>query len=214
MGETDPIPTNNYYQLMQQFFNEEEREDDEEEEMEHPPQLKLTFSTVGRDELDTSNNPLLPQSPIMVANKLVTTENEHSTNGIKPVQFSSIYEDFSSDMDLRGTNCDAIKELEKQLVIAQDRGEEIEEMFHQAVMNAEERAVKAEEKTRAAERTILVLEEQIKMLEIATKQSEEKVCEAYGEALDYSGRVCLYHGDITHTVVLIDTSIRKASISI
>ena len=210
MGETDPIPTNDYYQLMQQFFNEEEREDDEEE-MERPPQLKLAFSTVSRDELDTSNNPLLPQSPIMVANKLVTTENEHNTNG---VQFSSIYEDFSSDMDLRGNNGDAIKELEKQLVIAQDRGEEIEEMLHQAVMNAEERAVKAEEKTRVAEKTILVLEEQIKMLEITTKQSEEKVCEAYAEALDYSEQVRLYHGDITHSVVLIDTSIGKASISI
>ena len=211
MGETDPIPTNDYYQLMQQFFNEEEREDDEEEEMEHPLQLKLTFSTVSRDELDTSNNPLVPQSPIMVANKLVTTENEHNTNG---VQFSSIYEDFSSDMDLRGNNGDAIKELEKQLVIAQDRGEEIEEMLHQAVMNAEERAVKAEEKTRVAEKTILVLEEQIKMLEITTKQSEEKVCEAYAEALDYSEQVRQYHGDITHSVVLIDTSIGKASISI
>ena len=213
MGETDPIPTDNYYQLIQ-FFNEE-REDNEEEEMEHPPQLELMFSTVGRDKLDTSDNPLLPQSPITVANKSVTTENAHSTNRIKPIQFSPIYEDFSSDMDLRDTNDDAIKELEKQLEIAQGRGEEIEEMLHQAVMNAEERAVKAEEKTRAAEGKILVLEGQIKILEIARKQSEEKLCEAYAEALDYSEKVCVHHGVTTHTVVLLlDTSIGTAGISI
>ena len=212
MGETDPIPTDNYYQLIQ-FFNEE-TEDDGEEEMEHPPHLELMFSTNGRDELDTSDNPLLPQSPIMVANKLVTTENTHSTNRIKQVQCSPIYEDFSSDMDLSGTNDDAIKELEKQLEIAQGRGEEIEEMLHQAVMNAEERAVKAEEKTRAAEGKILVLEGQIKMLEIARKQSEEKVCEACAEVLDYSEQVRPYHGVTTHTVVLLDTSIGTAGIII
>ena len=214
MGETDPIPTNDYYQLIQQFFNKEEMEDGREEkgEIEHPPQTKPISSTVGRDELDTSDNPLLPQSPINVKNKAVKTENE-----CQSVQLSSIYEEFSSDTDLMRAvvyNGDAIKELEKQLVIAQGRGEEIEEMLHQAVMNAEERAVKAEEKTRAAERNILLLEEQIKMLEITRKQSEEKVYKAYAEVLEYSEQVRLYYGDITRTVVLLDTSIGAASISI
>ena len=83
MGEADPIPTNDYYQLIQQFSNEEEREDggEEEGEMEHPPQTKPISSTVGRDELDTSDNPLLPQSPINVKNEAVKTENE-----CKPIQ--------------------------------------------------------------------------------------------------------------------------------
>ena len=116
-------------------------------------------------------------------------------------QYNNISEGFSSDTDLMKAvvynNDDAIKELKKQLVIAQGRGEEIEEMLHQAVMNAEERAVKAEEKTRTAERNI-----EIKMLEITRKQSEEKVCKAYIEALDYSEKVCVHHGVTTHTVVL------------
>ena len=121
-------------------------------------------------------------------------------------QYNNISEGFSSDTDLMRAvvynNDDAIKELKKQLVIAQGRGEEIEEMLHQAVMNAEERAVKAEEKTRTAERNILLLESEIKMLEITRKQSEEKVCKAYIEALDYSEKVCVHHGVTTHTVVL------------
>ena len=125
---------------------------------------QLVTTTVAQDELDISCNP----SPIE----------------LNPPY--SIYDNVPPDGHRRE---DTLKVLKRKLVIAQGRGEDIEEELHQAVINAEDRAVVAEEKLRVAETKISFLEEQMKQSEFALKVSKEKVCETYSQVIEYSEQV-------------------------
>jgi hypothetical protein len=182
--------------------NEEEENDDNEDE---PCTAAVEFSTTELDELSTivEEEPPKPlEEEVIQITKTSSLVDELDTASLSGGvvlrddipsndQKGVIYTDLSDISSLLNYKRSTVTELNRQLIIARGHREEVEEVLHQAVINAENRAVTAEERGRAAEVKIMQLNSQIQMLESTLKESKEKIAELRGDALEFSNQIVM-----------------------